>query len=191
MHNRHVSPHLQRGTTMKELIEPIELNKLETLLANVERRAASAASLEQKARVYNLAGDLCFDAHQPERALKYYEQAINIHISADQHENAITICKKLVAQTPDTVRMRYTLAWLTAARGLIAEARLRIEEYVRAAERAGLARLARRHLMGLAEIATAGEVLEAIDDNLSRMGEDVTADWVAGQLDRMQGRKTA
>jgi tetratricopeptide (TPR) repeat protein len=176
---------------MKELVQPLELNKLEMLLVNVERRALSAASHDQKARVYNLAGDLCFDAQQPERALKYYEQAINIHISADQHDSAITICKKLVAQTPDTVHMRCTLAWLTAAIGLIAEAKLHIEEYLRAAERAGLARLARKHLLGLAEIASAGEVLEAINDNLTRMGNDVTADWVAGQLDRMQGRMTA
>ena len=176
---------------MKEIIQAVELPKLEMLLANVEKRALSATSLEQKARVYNLAGDLCFDAQQPERALKYYEQAINVHISADQHDAAIVICKKLVAQTPDTVHMRYTLAWLTAARGMIAEARVRIEEYVRAAERAGLARLARRHLLGLAEMASASEVLEAINDNLTRMGEDVTADWVAGQLDRMLGRLTA
>ena len=176
---------------MKELVQPLELSKLELLLTNVERRAASAASLEQKARVYNLAGDLCFDAQQPERALKYYEQAISIHIAADHHESAITICKKLVAQTPDTVHMRYTLAWLIAARGMISEAKVRIEEYVRAAERAGLARLARKHLLGLAEIASASEVLDAINDNLTRMGDDVTADWVAGQLDRMQGRLTA
>ena len=176
---------------MKAITESVDLNKLEMLLANVERRAVSAASLEQKARVYNLAGDLCFDARQPERALKYYEQAISIHIAADHHDSAITICKKLVAQTPDTVHMRYTLAWLTAARGMIAEAKLRIEEYVRAAERAGLGRLARKHLMGLAEIASANEVLDAINDNLKRMGDDVTADWVAGQLDRMQGRLTA
>jgi tetratricopeptide (TPR) repeat protein len=176
---------------MKELVQAIELNKLEALLTNVERRALSATSLDQKARVYNLAGDLCFDAHQPERALRYYEQAIDIHISADQHDSAITICKKLVALTPETVHTRYTLAWLAATRGLIAEAKVRIEDYVRAADRAGLARLARKHLLGLAEITTAAEVLEAINDNLVRMGQDVTADWVSGQLDRMQGRRTA
>ena len=176
---------------MKELVQAIELHKLETLLTNVERRAHSATSLDQKARVYNLAGDLCFDAHQPERALSYYEQAINIHISADQHDSAIALCKKLVALTPQTVNARYTLAWLTAARGLISEARTRIEDYVRAAERAGLARLARRHLVALAEITSAAEVLDAINDHLLRMGQDVTADWVSGELDRMQGRKTA
>ena len=56
---------------------------------------------------------------------------------------------------------------------------------------AGLARLARRHLVSLAEITSVAEVLEAINDNLERMGPDITADWVAGQLDRMQGRRTA
>lgn len=176
---------------MRELVQAIELHKLETLLTNVERRAADATSLDQKARVYNLAGDLCFDAHQPERALRYYEQAINIHISADQHDSAIALCKKLLALTPQTVRARYTLAWLTAARGLISEARIRIEDYVRAAERAGLARLARRHLLALAEIASTSEVLDAINEHLLRMGTDVTAEWVAGELDRMQGRMTA
>jgi tetratricopeptide (TPR) repeat protein len=176
---------------MREMVQAIELNKLETLLTNVERRALTATSLEQKARVYNLAGDLCFDAHQPERALRYYQQAIDVHISADQYEHATVICKKLVALTPETVNTRYTLAWLTAARGLISEARQRIEEYVLAAERAGLARLARRHLVSLAEITSAAEVLDAINDNLQRMGPDVTADWVAGQLDRMQGRLSA
>jgi tetratricopeptide (TPR) repeat protein len=176
---------------MKEMVQPIELNKLEAMLENVERRASSATSLEQKARVYKLAGDLCFDAHQPERALGYYQQAIDIHISADQYEHATLLCKKLVALTPETVHTRYTLAWLTAARGLISEARQRIEEYVSAAERAGLSRLARRHLVSLSEITTTGEVLEAIDENLQRMGPDVTAEWVSGQLDRMQGRLTA
>ncbi|HET9441083.1 MAG TPA: hypothetical protein VFO52_12980 [Longimicrobiales bacterium] len=176
---------------MKELVQAIELTKLEALLSNVERRAQSATSLEQKARVYNLAGDLCFDAQQPERALRYYQQAISIHISADQYESATQICKKLIALTPETVQTRYTLAWMTGTRGFVEEARKRIEEYVRAAERAGLTRLARRHLLALAEITTAAEVLDAINDNLHRLGRDVTAEWVAGELDRMQGRMSA
>ncbi len=176
---------------MKELGEAIELHKLETLLCNVERRAENATSLEQKARVLNLAGDLCFDAQQQERALKYYQQAITVNISADHYESAAAICKKMIALTPETVQTRYTLAWLTATRGLVAEACKRIEEYVRAAEGAGLTRLARRHLLALAEMTTAAEVLDAINDNLLRLGRDVSAEFVAGQLDRLQGRRSA
>ena len=176
---------------MKEMVQSVELDKLEALLANVERRAAAATSLLQKARVYNLAGDLCFDANQPERALSYYELAITTHISADQYDSAITICKKLVALTPQTVRVRYTLAWLTATRGLLDEARVRIEEYANAAENAGLSKLARKHLVGLAEITSAAEVLDAIGENLLRLGDAVSADWVYGQLNRMNARLTA
>jgi tetratricopeptide (TPR) repeat protein len=176
---------------MKEMVQSIELSKLEILLTNVERRADAATSPSQKARVYNLAGDLCFDANQPERALSYYELAINTHIAADQYDNAITICKKLVALTPQTVRIRYTLAWLTATRGLIEEARRRIEEYAAAAEDAGLIKLARKHLVGLAEINTSVEILDAIGENLLRLGDAVSADWVFGQLNRMTGRLTA
>lgn len=170
---------------MKEMVQSIELNKLETLLTNVERRAASATTADQKARVYNLAGDLCFDANQPERALSYYELAINTHIGADQYDNAIIICKKLVALTPQTVRVRYTLAWLTSTRPVIAEARRRIEEYADAAERAGLSNVARKHLVGLAEMTSATEVLDAIAENLLRLGDAVSADWIYGQLNRM------
>jgi tetratricopeptide (TPR) repeat protein len=176
---------------MKELVQAIELTKLETLLSNVERRAEGATSLEQKARVFNLAGDLCFDAQQPERALKYYQQAIETNIAADHYDGAIGICRKLIALTPETVQTRYTLAWLTATRGLVEESRRRIEEYVRAAEAAGLTRLARRHLLSLTEIISAGEAVAAINDNLQRLGRDVTAEWVAGELDRMQGRLSA
>lgn len=170
---------------MKEMVQTIELQQLETLLTNVERRAASQSSPIQKARMFNLAGDLCFDANQPERALGYYEQAISTHIEADQYDSAINICKKLVALTPQTVRVRYTLAWLTTTRGLIGDARKRVEEYASAAEAAGLTRIARKHLVGLAEITSASEVLEAIADNLMRLGDDISADWIYGELNRM------
>ena|SRR5688572_24914901 len=173
---------------MKELVQAIELHKLEVLLSNVERRAEAATSLEQKARVHNLAGDLCFDAHQPERALHYYEIAINTYIRADQYEHAIGMCKKLIALTPQTVHVRYTLAWLTATRGLISEAKIAIEEYVRIADAAGLTRLARKHLRTLAEIATAAEIVDAIH---ASVGREVTEEWLSTELDRMQGKMTA
>ena len=67
---------------MTELGPTLDLEKLEALLANVDRRIAASASPSAKARMYNLAGDLCFDAHQPERALVYYEHAVNTHVSA-------------------------------------------------------------------------------------------------------------
>src|SRR5688500_15001377 len=97
---------------MMEIGQPIALEKLEALLANVDRRANSATSPSAKARMYNLAGDLCFDAHQPARAAAYYGHAVNTHIGADQYDSAVIICKKLIALIPATVRLNYTLAWV-------------------------------------------------------------------------------
>jgi hypothetical protein len=176
---------------MKELVQAIEQNKLEAILTNVDRRAAAATSPSAKARMYNLAGDLCIDANQPERAMSYFEQAVHIHLAADQYDNAIVICKKLVDLTPQTVRAHYMPTWLTTTRGLIHEAHNRVQAYVDAAEDAGLSKLARRHLMGLTEISNAGGVLDAIAENLDRVGHDVSADWVVGELNRMNGKLSA
>ncbi|HEY8507069.1 MAG TPA: hypothetical protein VIL32_01860 [Steroidobacteraceae bacterium] len=176
---------------MKDLVQAIERTRLDALLSNVERRAESATSLEQKSRVLNLAGDLCFDAEQPERALKYYERAIRTVVSADMYESAVALCRKLIELAPDTVQPGCTLGWLSVTRELVEETKEKVAKYVEAAEEAGLARLARRHRLALADITSAAEVLDAINDNLLRMGREVTPEWVAGQFDRMQGRKSA
>jgi tetratricopeptide (TPR) repeat protein len=176
---------------MKELGPTLELEKLEALLANVDRRIAASTSPSAKARMYNLAGDLCFDAHQPERALAYYEQAVNTHLSADQHDNAINICKKILTLTPQTVRMGHALAWLAATRGLVGVARRRIADYTKAAERAGLSKLARRHQVGLAELGSTDELLDIIGQNVSRLGDQVSAEWLRGQLQPMNGLPAA
>lgn len=176
---------------MMELGPTLDLEKLEALLANVDRRIAASVSPSAKARMYNLAGDLCFDAHQPERALVYYEHAVNTHVSADQYDNAITICKKLVTLTPHTVRMAYAAAWLAATRGLIAVARRRIADYTKAAEKAGLGKLARRHQLGLAELSSTDELLDVIGQNVTRLGGQISAEWMRGQLQPMNGLPAA
>jgi hypothetical protein len=176
---------------MKELGPTLELEKLEALLANVDRRIAASTSPSAKARMYNLAGDLCFDAYQPERALAYYEHAVNTHVSADQYDHAITICKKLVMLTPHTVRMGFALGWLSATRGLIGVARRRIAEYTKAAEKAGLGKLARRHQDGLADLSHTDELLNVVGQNVMRLGDQVSAEWMRGQLHPMGGLPAA
>lgn len=176
---------------MMEIGQPIALEKLEALLANVDRRAGSATSPSAKARMYNLAGDLCFDAQQPERAAAYYGHAVNTHISADQYDSAVVICKKLIALTPASARLAYAAAWLATTRALVGEVRRRMQKYADAADNAGLGKLARRQRVGLAEMSSAEEVLDAIAQDLARMGNDVSAEWIYGQLNRMNGKPAA
>ena len=85
---------------------------LERVLANMELRALRVLYPDERARIFNLAGDLCFDAGTRERSLAYYGRAIDVHLDAEQHDAAVAVCCKIVRLTPEVVRARCTLAWL-------------------------------------------------------------------------------
>lgn len=167
---------------MKEITHSVDLAQLETLLDNLDQRAAAAEHADQKARIYNLAGDLCFDAAQPERAISYYEKSIDIYIEGEQYNQAALLCKKIVAQTPEALRAYSTLAWLAIVRGLLEEVRGRVTDYVRAAENARMEKLARQQLMNFAKLSKAREVLESIGEALLELEDSINADVVFGSI---------
>lgn len=166
---------------MNQLSPNVDLQQLESLLDNLEKRSAAADHPDQKARIFNLAGDLCFDAGQPERAISYYEKSINIYIAGEHYNQAALLCKKIVAQTPEALRAYSTLAWLAIVRGLLEEVRKRISDYVRAAENARLEKLARQQLLNFAKISKAQEVLESIGEALLELEDSAGADAVFAQ----------
>jgi hypothetical protein len=170
---------------MKEVTGTVELAQLESMLDNLERRAADAALPDARARIHNLAGDLCFDAGQPERAISYYEKSINIYIGHESYNQAALLCKKIVAQTPEALRAYSTLAWLAIVRGLLEEVRARISDYVRAAEATRMEKLARQQLMNFAKVSKAREVLESIGEALLELEDGVAADAVFAQSRKM------
>ena len=166
---------------MKSVAQNVDLQQLEALLDNLDARAAAADQPDQRARIHNLAGDLCFDAAQPERAIAYYEKSINIYIAGEHYSHAALLCKKIVAQTPEALRAYSTLAWLAIVRGLLEEVRQRISDYVRAAENARLEKLARQQLLNFAKVSKAREVLESIAEALMELEDSVAADAVFAQ----------
>lgn len=166
---------------MTAATQNVDLQQLESLLENLDIRAAAAEHPDQKARINNLAGDLCFEAGQPERAIAYYEHAINIYIEGEQYNLAALLCKKIVAQTPEALRAYSTLAWLAIVRGLLEEVRQRISEYVRAAESTRMEKLARKQLLSFAKISKAREVLVTIAEALLELEDSASADVVFGQ----------
>src|SRR5262245_6727183 len=99
---------------------------LNAMLRSMEQRAKQAEYPDQRARILNLAGELCFDAGERERALGFYGRAIDIHVAHNEYSAAVAICQKIVRLTPEVVRARCTLAWMAIARGLIQEAQNRI-----------------------------------------------------------------
>src|SRR5688572_12590006 len=167
---------------MKAVHKNVPLTHLESQLHTLDRRIEGAEFLDQKARIMNLAGDLCFDAGQPERALAYYESAINTYAAGAHYDSAALICKKIVALTPEAIRGYSRLAWLAVVRGMLEEARDRIGDYARAAEATGLGREARGELLGMAEMSDASEVLESIGEALLHLDDSVSADAVFGRM---------
>ena len=135
---------------------------LESVLANMELRALKVEFPDERARIFNLAGDMCFDAGARERALGYYGRAIDVLLEANQIEAAVSVCRKIVRLTPEVVRARCTLAWMALGQGLIQEARQRIADYARSASNAGQAQAASRHLRWMTGIAANQEILKSL-----------------------------
>jgi tetratricopeptide (TPR) repeat protein len=145
---------------------------LDAVLPRMERRADNSLFPTERARILNLAGDLCFDAGQRERALVYYDQAIDIYLALGMYASVAAVCQKLVRLSPSVVRARCTLAWMAIARGQAREARERIADYANAAAPMTDHRLARGHLRMMAEIADSPDVLQAVADGLLLLGDE-------------------
>lgn len=153
---------------------------LALVLPLMERRADNALLPDERARIINLAGDLCFDAGSRELALTYYDRAIDTYLSVGLYASAVAICQKIVRLTPEVIRARCTLAWLAIARGMLNEARDRIQEYADAAARLQDSRLAWGHLRMMAEVCESQEVLQSVADALLQLGDVRGADNVYG-----------
>jgi tetratricopeptide (TPR) repeat protein len=145
---------------------------LESILPRMERRADNSLFPTERARILNLAGDLCFDAEQRDRALIYYDQAIDIYLALGMYASVAAVCQKLVRLSPRIVRARCTLAWMAIARGQHGEARERISEYAQAAVPQTDQRLARGHLRMMAEVADSPDVLDAVAVALQMLGDE-------------------
>lgn len=153
---------------------------LQAVLPAMERRAERAVQPDERARILNLAGDLCFDAAHRERALSYYDRSIDTYLSAGLYAAAVAVCQKVVPLTPEVIRARCTLAWMAIARGMLDEARERISDYAEAASRLADARLAWGHLRMMAEVCESHEVLETLAEALMKLGDVTGADRVYG-----------
>jgi tetratricopeptide (TPR) repeat protein len=151
---------------------------LESELRGLTQRMREDITPEQRARLMNQAGDLCFGAGQRERALLWFDAAIDLYLSLGRFAASAAICDKLVRLNPQVIRARCTLAWLAIARGLDDEARRRIEEYGVASLRLERPTVAQRQLRAMAEETDSESVLEAIGQALLRLGDAVSADRV-------------
>lgn len=151
-------------------------NRIRDLLmhADIERIPGADAA------AYNSAGDLCYEAGFPERALSYYGDAIDAFLKAERWDSAAAVCRKVLRAAPSAVRTRCTLAWLAIGKGLAAEAARQIRDYVRAAEAAGRDNLAVAQLKRMGDVAGEGTIREVVAEELLDLGADRAADHFFG-----------
>lgn len=144
-------------------------------------------SLEQQAEIalpgfdaqfYNRAGDLCVEAQARSRALGYYGRAIDAYLRAGRYNAAGAVCRKLLRISPNSVRSRCTLAWLSIGKGLFSDAQWEVDEYVQAALDAGQADLARKQIRMMAEATYNPELRALLAGHLHKLGDSDTAERV-------------
>ncbi len=162
----------------------------EAELARLEREAEDATP-DYVALLYSRAGDLCANAGDRGRALRYYGGAIDAFLDVGYYDSAAAVCRRVIELSPRVVRARGTLAFLALGEGLQylpfqgrleENARLAIAEYVEAAKKGGVEHLAVKRLAIMAEVTDNPQAREMIGSYLLELGDAEIADRVLGDV---------
>jgi hypothetical protein len=142
----------------------------------------SAAELHGQAELLRSAGDLFCNDHDNDRALLFYDAAIDLYLRAGDTSTATMLCESVVSLAPNGVRARCTLAWLAVLRGVPDITAKRIAQYAEAAEIAGVHERACRQLRCMADECDAPSILEVIAGSLLHLGDADAANRVFGRI---------
>ena len=181
-------------------------------LSSLEQEA-EAASGSERAEILAAAAGLCFESRDLSRALVYYGRAVDTYLGARHFDAASEICLQMIDLSPQVVRARGTLAFLTLGKEIFFypldeqwRAALRetgalvdpprplldhvrstekIGDYVRAARGAGQESAVVRRLRLIAEATEVSGVQEVIGGYLLTLGDAEGADEVLGMAARM------
>lgn len=151
-------------------------------MINLNSATASASAVRAQASMLRSAGDMFRNDLDKERALLFYDAAIDMYLRAGDTVTAESLCQSVVSLAPNGVRARCTLAWLSILIGspdLIAR---RVAEYAEAAEQAGHGERACRQLRCMGEECDVPAILEVIADSLLHLGDGDSANRVYGRI---------
>lgn len=141
------------------------VRNLEERLAGLEQRSEEAQPGHQGMPL-NRAGDLCMDAEDRTRALTYYGRAIDLLLEEGQPEAARGVANKIVRIHPEAIRTLCTLTWLDLASQHTATALAHLRDYVNAAKRGGVERIAKDQILEMARVVPETEFVDAAADAL-------------------------
>lgn len=140
------------------------------------------AELRGQAELLRSAGDIFQNDDNTERALLFYDAAIDLYLRAGDTITATLLCESVVSLAPNGVRARCTLAWLAVLVGTPDIIARRIAQYAEASDQAGMAARACRQLRCMAEECDNPVVLEVIADSLLHLGDGDAANRVYGRI---------
>ena len=146
-------------------------------LRDLESRARGA-SVAFRPHYLVRAAQLAAAANRKDQALTLYGRAIDGYLEAGRARAAEALCRKVLAEYPQVVRARRTLALLALGRGDYEEADRLIQEYAEAARKHGDAAALMGSLRMMARIAGAGPVLRRAASDLRAAGDSESAEIV-------------
>ena len=128
-----------------------------------------AADEEVDVPLYNRAGDVALRAGQVDRAVAYYERALDLYAAGGFLNNAIALGTKILRHAPERAAAHYTLGVLHARQGFRPDARQHFLEYADRMHRGGRDDEAARAIAELLLVCASGaEARDALAQHVAR-----------------------
>ena len=129
---------------------------------HAEKREAGDVDLA----LYNRVGDLYRRVGNVNRAVHYYELAVDGHLAAGFYNNAIALCNKILRNQPNRHSAYLKLGKIGASKGILSDARKHFLEYAERMQRSGQLDEAFAALLEFADLSPDPEVRLMIADQL-------------------------
>jgi tetratricopeptide (TPR) repeat protein len=153
---------------------------LEKRLSALEKSSKAAANGYETQHLMQ-AANLCAEAGEAERALRYLGEVLDRYLDTGRFEAAEALSRRMLRIAPGAVRVRGTRVWLAAARGSLSELQQAVVEYVRAGSTPEQEKLVARQLVLLAAACT-GDAREIAAEALLDLGATHAADHWLGKV---------
>jgi tetratricopeptide (TPR) repeat protein len=142
-------------------------------LATYAQAIESAAGIPEELDIplYNRVGDLHLRLGELDKAVAYYETAVDLYAEGGFFNNAIALCNKVLRHDPDRSVIYYKLGKISAKKGFNSDAKQNFLEYASRMERAGDISEAFRALKEFADLCPGqDDVRLMLAEQLARAG---------------------
>ena len=126
---------------------------------------------EHRGFYYSGLGERSLKSRNVPEALKQFGRAIDEFIETADYDAAIELCQRVIAEVPQAVRTRGTLAFLLLGRGS-SNAEAELASYVQAAQRADTSEYAIQMLRMMGTTTDDTHVCQLLHDHLHKLGDD-------------------